>query len=58
MSWKLGVYKLHGLVLPRTVEYTLSLNLKFLFPTKRKLEVAYEWFEELIKKVCWRTVAW
>lgn len=58
MSWKPGVHKLHGIVLPRAVEYTLSLNLKFLFPTKRKSEVAYAWFEELVKKVRWRTIAW
>jgi hypothetical protein len=58
MSWRPGVHKLHGLVLPRTVEYTLSLNLKYLFPTKRKSEVAYEWFEELIRKVRWQTVLW
>jgi hypothetical protein len=51
ISWRLGVYKLYGLVLPRTVEYTLSLNLKYLFLTKRKSEVAYEWFEELVRKV-------
>jgi hypothetical protein len=58
MSWRPGVHKLHGLVLPRTVEYTLSLNLKFLFPTKRKSEVAYDWFDNLVTKVRWRTEAW
>ncbi|KNG52841.1 hypothetical protein TW65_09335 [Stemphylium lycopersici] len=58
MSWKPGIHKLHGVVIPRTVEYTLSLNLKFLFPTKRKSDVAYDWFEELARKVRWQTVAW
>ncbi|XPS96891.1 hypothetical protein M3J09_012137 [Ascochyta lentis] len=58
LSWKPGVHTLHGLVLPRAVEYTLSLNLKFLYPTKRKSEVAMDWFEELVRKVRWRAIAW
>lgn len=51
MSWKPGVHKLHGVQLPRTVEYSLSVNLKHLFPVMRKPEVAWKWFEELIHKV-------
>jgi len=58
MSWKPGVHKLHGLVIPRTVEYTLSLNLKYLFPIRRRSDVAYDWFDKLVRQVRWRTVAW
>lgn len=58
MSWRPGVHTLHGVVLPRTVEYTLSLNLKYLFPIRRNSEVAYQWFDELTRKVRWRAEAW
>jgi hypothetical protein len=55
LSWKPGVHKLHTVNIPRNVEYTLSLNLKYLFPALRKPEVAYAWFEELTRKVGWST---
>lgn len=55
LSWKPGVHKLHGVSMPRDVEYTLSLNLKFLFPVYRKPEVAFAWFEEITRKVGWNT---
>jgi hypothetical protein len=58
MSWKPGVHKLHTVTLPRNVEYTLSLNLKYLFPVIRKPEVAYAWFEELTRKMSWKTHFW
>jgi hypothetical protein len=58
MSWKPGVHKLHGVSLPKNVEYTLSLNLKYLFPIQRNSEVAWAWFEELTRKVGWLTHFW
>lgn len=58
MSWRPGIHKLDGVILPRTVEYTLSVNLKHLFPIKRKSEVAYAWYDELTRKVRWMTEAW
>ena len=51
MSWKPGVHKLPGVNLPRPVEYTLSVNLKYLFPVSRKPEVAWDWFDKLVQKV-------
>lgn len=58
MSWKPGVHKLQGVSLPKTVEYTLSLNLKYIFPIRRNSEVAWAWFEELTRKVGWLTHFW
>lgn len=40
------------------MEYTLSLNLKYLFPIQRNSEVAWAWFEELTRKVGWLTHFW
>jgi hypothetical protein len=50
INWKPGVHKGVDVVLPRDVEYTLSLNLKYLFPVTERKTVAYEWFEELVRK--------
>lgn len=50
MSWSPGVHKGIDVHLPRDVEYTLSLNLKFLFPVKESHAVAYSWFEGLSRK--------
>ena len=58
VSWKPGVHKLDGVLLPRNVEYTLALNLKHLFPIKRRSEVAWSWFDELTRKVEWMTQFW
>lgn len=58
MSWKPGVHKLHGVKLPRSVEYTLSVNLKYLFPVQRKPEVAYDMFTELTRKASLATFFW
>lgn len=58
MTWKPGVHKLNGVSLPRNVEYTLSCNLKYIFPITRKSEVAWSMFEELTRKVGWITHFW
>lgn len=50
MSWQPGVHKGIDVHLPRDVEYTLSLNLKFLFAVREKREVAWQWFEDLCRK--------
>jgi hypothetical protein len=55
MSWKPGVHKLDGINLPRTVEYTLCVNLKYLFPVNRQPKVAFDWFDELVKKASLHT---
>jgi hypothetical protein len=57
LSWKPGVHKLNDVILPRIVEYTLSLNLKYLFPISRKSEVAFQWFDKLARRVRWLAVA-
>lgn len=49
-SWKPGVHKGIGVCLPRDIEYTLSMNLKFLFPGHERKVLAYEWFEDLVRK--------
>jgi hypothetical protein len=51
MSWDPGVHKLDGVLLPRDIEYTLSVNLKFLFPVSESPKVAWDWFETLHKKL-------
>lgn len=58
MSWKPGVHKLHGVTLPRNVEYSLSTNLKYLFPVQYSEKVAIDWFEELCRKVRIQTYFW
>lgn len=58
MNWKPGVHKLYGVNLPRTVEYALSVNLKYLFPVQRKPEVAYSMFTELARKASLATFFW
>lgn len=50
MTWNPGVHKGIDVTLPRDVEYTLSLNLKYLFPVRESHTVAYSWFEELSRK--------
>lgn len=50
MSWRPGVHQGVDVHLPRDVEYTLSLNLKFLFPIQERHQVAYDWFESLCRK--------
>jgi len=40
MSWKPGVHKLDGVKLPLDIEYTLSVNLKYLFPVKYSQKIA------------------
>lgn len=50
MSWKPGVHKGVDVYLPRDIEYTLSLNLKYIFPIAERKTVAYEWFEEVVRK--------
>lgn len=50
MSWNPGVHKGIDVQLPRDVEYTLSLNLKYLFPVRESHTVAYSWFEDLSRK--------
>lgn len=55
MSWRPGVHKLNGVNLPRTVEYTLSVNLKYLFPVSRQPKVAFDWFDELVRKASLHT---
>jgi hypothetical protein len=58
LSWKPGVHKLDGVTLPKQIEYTLSLNLKYLFEVRRKPKVAYDWFEELSRKARLMTFFW
>lgn len=58
MSWKPGVHKLDGVKLPVDVEYTLSTNLKYLFPVKYSQKVAENWFEELCRKARILTYFW
>lgn len=58
MSWKPGVHKLDGVQLPPDIEYTLSVNLKYLFPVKYSPQVAEDWFEELCRKARVLTYWW
>jgi hypothetical protein len=58
MSWKPGVHKLDGVRLPLDIEYTLSVNLKYLFPVKYSPQVAEEWFEVLCRKARLQTHFW
>jgi hypothetical protein len=58
MSWKPGVHKLDGVLLPLDVEYTLSVNLKFLFPVRYSQQVAEDWFNELARKARIKTFFW
>jgi len=50
LSWHPGVHKLEGVSLPREVEYTLSLNLKYLFPQPRRGYVVTSWFNAMVRK--------
>jgi len=50
MSWRPGVHKEEGVSLPREVEYTLSLNLKFLFPQPPRNNTMWHWFNALVRK--------
>jgi hypothetical protein len=50
MSWKPGVHKLDGVILPSNIEYTLSVNLKYLFPVQYSPKIAEEWYEALSRK--------
>lgn len=58
MSWKPGIHKLHGVELPREVEYSLSVNLKYLFPVRREPSLVFEWFEKLSRKARLLTFFW
>jgi len=58
MSWKPGVHKLDGVRLPPDVEYTLSVNLKYLFPVKYSPKLAETWYEELCRKARLQTHFW
>ena len=58
MSWKPGVHKLDGVKLPLDIEYTLSTNLKYLFPVKYSQKIAEDWFEELCRKAKVQTHFW
>lgn len=58
MSWKPGVHKLEGLVIPGSIERTLSLNLKYLFPVPRRPTVVRRWFQELTRKSALRAYFW
>lgn len=58
MDWRPGVHILNGVKLPLDVEYTLSVNLKFLFPTPPSHKVALDWFEELSRKARLMTHFW
>lgn len=51
MDWHPGVHKLDGVSLPRDIEYTLSLNLKYLFPGKEKKDISFQWFDKLARLV-------
>ena len=50
LSWRPGVHKGQGVILPRDVEYSLSLNLKYLFPQQRRDYVVWQWFNALTRK--------
>jgi len=50
LNWKPGVHKGEGISLPRDVEYTLSLNLKYLFPQPMRTNVAWTWFNAIERK--------
>lgn len=50
LSWRPGVHVEHGITLPRDVEYSLSLNLKFLYPQPTRNYVVWNWFNALIRK--------
>lgn len=58
MNWRPGVHKLHGVNLPKDVEYTLSLNLKYIFPITRRSKVAFDWFNELTRKSAIQAFFW
>jgi len=58
MSWKPGVHKLDGVSLPPDIEYTLSVNLKYLFPIKYSEKIAEQWYEELCRKARVLTHFW
>lgn len=58
MSWKPGVHKLDGVRLPPDIEYTLSVNLKYLFPVKYSQKVAEDWYEGLCRKARLMTYFW
>jgi hypothetical protein len=58
MSWKPGIHKLDGVRLPPDIEYTLSVNLKYLFPVKYSPKIAEDWFEALCRKVRLKTHFW
>jgi hypothetical protein len=57
-SWEPGVHKLDGVNLPPDIEYTLSVNLKYLFPVEYSPEVAWKWFEALCRKARVMTHFW
>jgi len=50
LSWKPGVHKGEGVTIPRDVEYSLSLNLKFLYPQPTRTYVVWQWFDALVRK--------
>lgn len=50
MSWLPGVHKGDQVVLPRDVEYSLSLNLKFLFPQPTRTHIVWQWFDAMVRK--------
>jgi hypothetical protein len=56
MTWKPGVHKLDGVRLPPDIEYTLSTNLKYIFPVRYSQKVAWDWYEKLCRKA--RLVTW
>lgn len=50
LSWRPGVHKGQGICLPRDIEYSLSLNLKFLYPQPMRNYVVWQWFDALVRK--------
>jgi len=50
LTWKPGVHKGEGVSIPRDVEYSLSLNLKFLYPQPTRVNVIWNWFDALVRK--------
>lgn len=50
ISWHPGVHKGHGVILPREVEYSLSLNLKFLYPQPTRDHIVWQWFDAMVRK--------
>lgn len=54
-SFNPGVHKGEGVILPRNIEYYLSLNLKYIFPQKMDSSLPISCFDEMIRKV---RVAW